>query len=1040
LSLNIAGLETGAPAQILLDGEPVEFQYTGKASDDGAEIMLRLGFDPGQSRKLEIAPATLSSTDLSRIEVPLENGAAIGIPGCELKIPPLSINENQVAGPFEASGHFSLKSFVQCDFELETRVLTRTASGPLFIDYELVYRFAQNHCYTVQFRCYRDEPIIEVAEKFSLGMNAELRLVLNPDGIFDSILSHSPMDFESGSQPVSEKLNLSRPRDVLCRLQLPVLGEWAIPNNRSWFALYDSLHEERGMLGVLGLYGDRWESPVQNMPEVLVKEGRVEWRAALCSGARHWLLYNGPIEKEYTPKRRFVFDRLHAEFNMLRLSEHLDLAGDEIYDYSCWNKPGVLGDDYRERAQRNVALLPPLQRATQETTNLALRVLLDPQPQDQQTMLANMERQLQEWVRDFQGFRGGDSDFNRSVIGFSRTLREMMLDYELLRKDEYLSDEQIKKLHSYFIFAARRIADQSRWPHLKTWLHPDHPESVRDFYTYPGEHKPDKLVWSNSLPNFQSDALCSLLHLSSLLIDHPDAQSWQRLALDDIERQLDAFCSESGAWEESINYALFTLSYFNLTFRIVKHRLGINYFEDERMRRFTGWLVRFFGPYDKRVGAYTFPGVGNARVPMQAGQYLLCYASGLDEDDPLRHDLMAVYQKMEPALKIPSNGFQYAEISLALSDVPEREYSLRPLESEHMEDLGVAMRHAHPSPSESYLFQKIGFWKDHYENDETSFNWYAKGTPLVMDYGTYTSDVAGANAHNLVEIPDTDSLQRGYLADSFFSEALDYTRCEVPVNLKLLHGRLRTFEEIDGPSQPPEYFYIGDQNPIGPKTWKTRMLLFIKPDYVVMFDRVFGPVPHRFNLHVTADEIQREGNFIRARGRFDMDLKCFVQYPRAFEFEQGVLIPGPERYGESATNPHRQNYFRLYNASDGVYRTLLFAQERGREVGIEKLGARGMQVSTPEYTDIVFLGDEVIHEKLDDVEFIGRAGWIRQHRSGEVIACVPDGDLIAAFSQRITGRGPWGYDLNGRDGVLIEGPPRVINREANHKSRTPLCR
>ena len=64
------------------------------------------------------------------------------------------------------------------------------------------------------------------------------------------------------------------------------------------------------------------------------------------------------------------------------------------------------------------------------------------------------------------------------------------------------------------------------------------------------------------------------------------------------------------------------------------------------------------------------------------------------------------------------------------------------------------MRHDHLSEKESYLFQKVGFAKDHYEQDETAFNWYAKGTPLCMDYGTYTGDASVGAVHNLVDIPD----------------------------------------------------------------------------------------------------------------------------------------------------------------------------------------------------------------------------------------------------------------------------------------------
>ncbi len=365
-----------------------------------------------------------------------------------------------------------------------------------------------------------------------------------------------------------------------------------------------------------------------------------------------------------------------------------------------------------------------------------------------------------------------------------------------------------------------------------------------------------------------------------------------------------------------------------------------------------------------------------------------------------------------------------------MAPIPEREFPLRPLASEVMDEVGVAFRHGHPSPTESYLVQKIGFAKDHYEGDETAFNWYAKGTPLLMDYGTYTGDAATWGAHNVVEMPDADPLRRGYLANHLFSHAVDYTRCEVPVTLKLLWGRVRTFAEVDNKDgivdrTKTPYFYIGDDNPVGPKTWRVRQLLFVKPDYLVVFDRVFGAVPHRFNLHVTGEDIRRDGQNIHATGRFDLDLLCHVQHPVEFELETGVLVPAPDILG--ANNPHRQSYFRLYNLRDGIYRTALFAREHERAVTIESCGCAGMKICTPEYTDYVFVSDTPVCEQLDDVQFTGKAGWIRRDARGELRAVMAEGEHLQAFGLTFTGRGPWTYNADGSGRLRVIGTPRPVS-------------
>ena len=222
---------------------------------------------------------------------------------------------------------------------------------------------------------------------------------------------------------------------------------------------------------------------------------------------------------------------------------------------------------------------------------------------------------------------------------------------------------------------------------------------------------------------------------------------------------------------------------------------------------------------------------------------MLCYAAELAESDPLRADCLAVWQRLE-SNHLPGEHYPVVMAAMAGLENPQAEIRISKLSSEVMDEVGVAMRDRHTEPGESYLFQKIGFAKDHYEADETAFNWYAKGTPFTMDYGTYTGDVAVGGAHNVVEITDEDSLRRGYLARHLFTPAVDYTHCEVPVTLKLLWGRVRSFAEVENKDGKIDrtktpYFYIGDKNPVGPKCWKVRLLMFVKPDYVVLFDRVY---------------------------------------------------------------------------------------------------------------------------------------------------------------------------------------------------------
>ena len=114
-----------------------------------------------------------------------------------------------------------------------------------------------------------------------------------------------------------------------------------------------------------------------------------------------------------------------------------------------------------------------------------------------------------------------------------------------------------------------------------------------------------------------------------------------------------------------------------------------------------------------------------------------------------------------------------------------------------------------------------------------------------------------------------------------------------------------------------------------------------------------------------------------------------------------------------------------------AYRTLLFARERDRAVQIESCGQHGMRVITPQHTDLVFLSDEVIDERIEHasgpIRFSGRSGWIRKNNDGQVQALLIDGQRLEAFGQSFDGRGPWSFNLDGsRTITLLGGPPRSV--------------
>jgi hypothetical protein len=46
-----------------------------------------------------------------------------------------------------------------------------------------------------------------------------------------------------------------------------------------------------------------------------------------------------------------------------------------------------------------------------------------------------------------------------------------------------------------------------------------------------------------------------------------------------------------------------------------------------------------------------------------------------------------------------------------------------------------------------------------------------------------------------------------------------------------------------------------------------------------------------------------------------------------------------------------------------------------------------------------------------------------------MLAAVPDGEMIQAFGVRVTGRGPWHWNLDGKDTRVVRGVPRSLRVE-----------
>ena len=119
-----------------LDGESVPFQFTGNSLQSGAEVLLLMAFEQGQTRVLSWQSHDECTTNLTHHEIELSGTVSVGSENSTI-----DIGEDGALCGFAG---YPLQSRVLCDTQLEACTLHRTNHGPLFSDYVLLQRFAGN--------------------------------------------------------------------------------------------------------------------------------------------------------------------------------------------------------------------------------------------------------------------------------------------------------------------------------------------------------------------------------------------------------------------------------------------------------------------------------------------------------------------------------------------------------------------------------------------------------------------------------------------------------------------------------------------------------------------------------------------------------------------------------------------------------------------------------------------------------------------------------------------------------------------------------
>ena len=332
----------------------------------------------------------------------------------------------------------------------------------------------------------------------------------------------------------------------------------------------------------------------------------------------------------------------------------------------------------------------------------------------------------------------------------------------------------------------------------------------------------------------------------------------------------------------------------------------------------------------------------------------------------------------------PESNLLMAPLVLIDPDLPRISQTLV---SEAMPKAGYAVLRADfDRPSEKYLFFTCGrrreeHWARHKHRDLNSFSLLAYGVPLSLDPGT-----------GPYRMPDQELWHRATVSHSTV----------------LFGGREQQVEDgriLQFVSKPGADYLVADASAASPVLQFYRHILFVKPDYFIVWDFIRSYVPAEWMLHTPAREIVKTEHSFECRTPWEVDLDVHVLLPK----EPIDTVEGGGRFG-AWQNPDgrgappftHQKYVRIRNTPNRDFLTVLHARGRKdprlttRLVGTTE---NVLEIKTGASTDYVLLFP-VPRDFTDDALGIAMRGRVGVVRPGGLT--LVDGERLCFQGKEVT--------------------------------------
>jgi len=941
---------------------------------------------------------------------------------------------------------------------LETKLL---ADGPLFALAELKYDFADGDRYSALVKVISGEPAILLEETFNLGDKNKFQAPTFASERQARLWDWWMQSHARKPSPNNWTFTINRgwkPDQVLFRgkgQDIPWGKEPGIGHITSFMqwgydeglyaAVYSKDKPQGNALVVMGVSPGKWIHPnLLNEPPAFVKQWTQTNNVWLVGDAQKRLYLKAPVNMGKRALAFFVlrpgqwakaegkpdpFAALNVKFGRNPLDKVKDYVLSwprRVKNPRIFCKPGDLEAMRKRGGKADSARKASAWLSSHGDVQVAFREVRD-------WLRAQVMRNLTGWF------------FAQDMMWGWNMMRVAPVADALLSEEAGLSKEQQDELRTLAAYICYTTVD------------PD--------------NRPDRIQgFMSGSANQGSSPPIMLGMYAKMIADHPMAQEWMKFSGQFAVWDLDRYVNEAGAPQECQHYAGTTCTFDMTGMAALSDSIDLSE-ALPKLRALARMRLNTLPPTDPMFGKRTILPMGDTAP----------------EGDVILGFLAVVLRKMDPELSAqcarawqesgsPTGGFTDLRFLMPtdLPTAPPQRQSMR------IDGYGAVLRGGQQAPTEPFVNYYHGsFSWGHYDSDQGSIIFFAKGTPILYDFSSmYYPSIRQWVFHNAItydnEEPDPPlpCPGRGH-PDCFYTGSQWVEHKTEPFTFweydfdPLGEGAAASLGDIHGFAATPvadwamgkqhhkqmklePYRYdkpgvalrgrLEAQKKLAlkrPFTW-TRQVVLVKEDdpmgvnYLVIADDLEGQkeLQPNMNLWFMTEPFTLNGTRATAKAQFaDIMVDVLVAEPTKFAWVQaeaahkfGYTMSADFKRLWNRDFEERLRMLRIPQQPGGGFLVVIYPRRPQEPTPrLERLaGKQALKLTLPDQTHYVFLPVKPDTFKESDVTMEGPGGVVELYSDGRVAAAIFGPGVINARGLTLRAKGPASAVSDGKT-VQVHG-------------------